>query len=189
MVDTKKERVVDYDVANALFSLDRDAGVLRWKRRSMAYFDSERSQNSWNAKWAGSVTGCVSNGGYLTTRVSINGRSYSFLVHRVIWLLIYGVWPDTIDHIDGVKLNNRPSNLRSVSQAEQTKSKATSRNNTSGVHGVRQTKSGRYEARGSNDMQIGTFSTLGAAVAARKEWEAKNGYAVNHGTDLPRRLS
>jgi hypothetical protein len=189
MVDDKKERVVDYDVANALFSLDHSTGVLRWKRRSMAYFSSERIQNSWNSQFAGAVVGCVSNGGYLTTKITLGGEAYSFLVHRVVWLLIYGVWPDTIDHIDGVKLNNRPSNLRSVSQTEQTKSKATSKNNTSGVHGVRVTKGGRYEARGSKDEQLGTFSTLRDAANARAEWEARNGYAVNHGTDLPRRLS
>jgi hypothetical protein len=35
------------------------------------------------------------------------------LAHRVIWAIVYGRWPrDQIDHINGVKDDNRLANLR-----------------------------------------------------------------------------
>ena len=38
-------------------------------------------------------------------------------VHRIIWFLINGYWPDfQLDHIDGVKTNNRIENLRPITQ-------------------------------------------------------------------------
>jgi hypothetical protein len=47
--------------------------------------------------------------GYLTLKI---GRK-SYLAHRVCWFLYYGVWPDGhLDHINGVKSDNRIVNLR-----------------------------------------------------------------------------
>ncbi|WP_371734360.1 HNH endonuclease signature motif containing protein [Aliiroseovarius sp. xm-a-151] len=42
-----------------------------------------------------------------------------FLVHRLIWLLVHHEEPPrVIDHINRIPFDNRPSNLRSVSHAE-----------------------------------------------------------------------
>ena len=54
--------------------------------------------------------------------VGMHGNGYSMvgrlLVHRVVWFLHKGYWPDTIDHINGVRTDNRIENLRDVSQAQ-----------------------------------------------------------------------
>lgn len=50
--------------------------------------------------------------GYYTGR--FNGRSYE--AHRVVYLLHYGEWPTVCDHIDTVRTNNNPENLRSVTK-------------------------------------------------------------------------
>lgn len=52
------------------------------------------------------------NSGYYC--VSIGDNRY--LAHRLIWLYVYGVLPDFIDHINRDKLDNRLTNLRSVSR-------------------------------------------------------------------------
>jgi hypothetical protein len=38
--------------------------------------------------------------------------------HRLAWFYIYGVWPKNIDHINGVKDDNRIANLRDVTPKE-----------------------------------------------------------------------
>lgn len=67
----------------------------------------------------GQKVGTKSPDGYF--RVGCNYKTY--LVHRVIYYLHYGVWPlGVVDHIDGNPSNNNPDNLRDLSQAENTRS-------------------------------------------------------------------
>lgn len=42
-----------------------------------------------------------------------------FLAHRVIWLMQTGEWPrGTIDHINGIRTDNRWANLRDITKAQ-----------------------------------------------------------------------
>jgi hypothetical protein len=68
----------------------------------------------------GLEAGTVQNNGYRS--VIIKGRD--FLAHRIIYYLHYGVWPGDfqVDHIDGDKLNNKPENLRLVTNKQNQKS-------------------------------------------------------------------
>lgn len=68
-------------------------------------------------------------------RIRLDGHLY--LSHRLAWLLHYGEWPsEVIDHIDGDPSNNRISNLRSATQAQNTWNSRRRSDNTSGVRGV-----------------------------------------------------
>lgn len=40
----------------------------------------------------------------------------AYEAHRVVYLLYYGEWPVVCDHIDTVRTNNDPRNLRSVTK-------------------------------------------------------------------------
>ena len=65
----------------------------------------------------GAEVGCTTGKGYLT--VNINKRRY--WVHRVIWAMHNGRWPEgklVIDHIDTDNTNNKIENLREFSHLE-----------------------------------------------------------------------
>lgn len=120
-------------------------------------------------------------GGYLKSR--INGRHV--YAHRAIWALVRGEWPPhEVDHINGVRDDNRLVNLRCVSHAENTRNRARSSNNTTGRTGVRlQKKTGRWEARIKVDgryIHLGTFQRIEDAVKAREKAEIRHGFHPNH---------
>lgn len=84
---------------------------------------------------AGSVVGCLRNDGYLST--CIGGEQHQ--LHRLIWLLVTGSFPDgPIDHLNGVRTDNRWHNLRSVSNSENQHNLGAARcdNKSSGLLGV-----------------------------------------------------
>lgn len=135
----------------------------------------------------GMFAGSTSSDGYV--RVKINCISYR--AHRVIWLVTYGEWPDgQIDHINGVKDDNRIENLRTVSVTGNQQNQHVRVDNTSGVTGVifdRGYWTAKIRANGKR-LHLGRFKTLEAAAAARKAAELLYGFHPNHGrTDSARR--
>jgi hypothetical protein len=112
---TTQERVIE------LFFYNQDTGVF-----------TRRAKVS-GAKGVGAVVGTSSNKGYLT--VNIDGKS--FKLHRIAWLYVYGSMPLLdIDHINGVRDDNRIANLREASRSDNSQNRATNKNNKSGFPGV-----------------------------------------------------
>ncbi|WP_446719173.1 HNH endonuclease signature motif containing protein [Halocynthiibacter sp. C4] len=107
--------------------------------------------------------------------------------HRVIWAMFYGRWPaKDIDHINGDRTDNRISNLRHVSRAENARNSSRSSANTSGRTGVYKVKkSGKWNARIRVDgrfINLGFFKEFEAACAARAVAESKYGFSARHGS-------
>lgn len=81
---------------------------------------------------AGAEAGCARKDGY--RRVRIAGRYY--YAHRIAWLLANGEMPEFIDHISGDPSDNRLSNLRVASRAQNQQNQTAKRNSASGLKGV-----------------------------------------------------
>lgn len=121
--------------------------------------------------------------GYL--RVTVSGER--FLAHRVAWFYVTGSWPDGfIDHINGVRNDNRFKNLRVASRFENQSNMKRMSRNSSGVKGVSWAAShnmwlARIHSRGVN-YHLGRFREFQDAVeAVRKGRLAHHGEFANHG--------
>lgn len=157
-------------------------GELFWKKRKQILFNSLRSCNSWNGKYAGKPAfTSMHSTGYLSG--SIFGKSY--LAHRVIWILFYGFDPDLIDHDNGIKSDNRLVNLKDVSPSDSVKNKPKPKNNTSGFIGVHWADhASKWAATikiNKKSNHLGYFENFDDAVSARKNAEQLNNFNPNHG--------
>lgn len=70
----------------------------------------------------GKVTGRRDARGYFTVKLEMT----KYQAHRLAWLYIKGVWPaDLIDHINGIKDDNRIVNLREATNHENQQNRRT----------------------------------------------------------------
>lgn len=94
-----RENLINQALVRDLLTYDPACGEFRWNR-------------AMRRASAGDLAGAVRGRGYLA--ISLLGLQ--FYAHRIAFLWMTGSWPEgVVDHIDGVKKNNRWLNLRDVS--------------------------------------------------------------------------
>ena len=147
LTQERLKEVLDYD---------QHTGTFTWKV-------AQRRKNK-----KGTV-GSDHNVGYLQIRVDYKG----YLSHRLAWLYCYGYFPHEIDHVNGNKKDNRIENLREVSHTCNLRNCKLSKNNKTGVTGVRivrNYKKIKYRTEitlHGTVMLIGEFYDFDEAVAHR----------------------
>lgn len=139
---------------------------------------------------AGEEAGCLDKrDGYY--RIGVFGKQY--LLHVLIWYMDKGVWPTgQLDNIDLDKSNNRPSNLRDVTQNVNQWNCVKRRHNISGFLGVScHRRSGKWQAsiaEYGKQRYLGLFnSPEEAAKAYLNAKEVRDADTkrtrINHGAD------
>lgn len=177
--------MIDPETIRKLLSYDPDTGLLTWTRRPLGMFTEGRNCNQWNTRYAGKPAfGCFQDD-YLHGAIF----SIKYRAHRIAWAIHHGEWPSgQIDHINGIKHDNRITNLRDVTNQENSRNSKKPKNNTSGCVGVCWNKSSsKWLARianGMNAVHLGSFEDINEAIAARKAAEKKIGFHKNHGREL-----
>lgn len=181
-----KRPLPDQALLLKLLRYEPETGKLYWLERSPALFrgakDSTASCNTWNARYSGKPALTINEQhGYRIG--AIFGKM--FFAHRIIWKMMTGEDPDEIDHINGVRSDNRWSNLRNVDTQSNRMNASMQGRNSSGVCGVAwqaRTRSWRawITARGKY-IHLGRFKVFEDAVRARKKAERKYGFHPNHG--------
>lgn len=149
-----------FDRVNALLSYDPEEGIFRHKV-------------SRGGEKAGSVAGTAANGYNLLFIDCFQCRS-----GRVAWLLMTGrPVPEgmVVDHINGDRHDDRWSNLRLATPAENARNRGFCRRNTSGKVGVRlimqQGKWGASIGFDGRVINLGRYDSLDEAIAARRAAE------------------
>jgi hypothetical protein len=147
--------VISANLARTVLSYDPDTGELRWlqKRGKIR---------------AGTVAGTINKYGY----VALGVFKMPCLAHRLAWLLTYDEWPEGhIDHINGVRHDNRIANLRVATQLVNTQNRhAANKGTRSGLIGASwKTKIQRWVAQirhGGKLHHLGYFESAESAHAA-----------------------
>lgn len=175
------------EILRAIIRYEHDTGLLFWLPRGPELFVEGRwgkqsAADRWNTRWAGKPAfRQVNVNGYLCGEIS--NRPHR--AHRVIWMMVHGVQPEDVDHIDGNRQNNRLQNLRAVTRQENLRNVRRKETNTSGVTGVSwDTARGKWFACLAVDgktISLGRYGTLEEAKSVRAAANARYGFHQNHG--------
>lgn len=139
--------------------------------RELLHYDPETGVFTNRVVRPRTVLGAVAGGhdsyGYIT--ISVDVRRY--LAHRLAWLYVYGEWPSkNLDHINGVRDDNRIANLREATQAQNLQNRAAASIGRSGVLGVGWDSSRKKWVASIKHQgkarHLGRFSTVEGAQAA-----------------------
>jgi len=122
--------MITHDRLRTILSYDMFTGLFHWKIHRPGCL-------------SGKVAGHKKTNGYL--RIGIDYKSYA--LHRLAWFYMTGRWPkEDIDHINGIRDDNRFGNLRCVSRGVNLENqKRAQSDNVLGVLGV-QKKGKRFSA-------------------------------------------
>ncbi len=144
------------DYLKSILDYDKDTGVFTWKNRCDV-------QQRINSRLVGTVAGSLRND-YLV--IAIFRKKYP--AHHLAWLYVYGEFPKLLlDHFDMNPKNNRISNLRLATRAQNGMNRLKQPNNTSGWKGVSRRRGRKWwEAKimvRGNSIHLGNFNCPTAA--------------------------
>jgi len=179
---TKAKALPSQEYLQECFHYEPTTGKLFWKDRPREHFNSSRGYKNFKLQFAGKEVTSKSRNGYVYP--CVDGRLV--YAHRVIWKMVHGECPEyQIDHINGIRDDNRLENLRVVSNQENQRNAKRRKDNTSKVVGV--SWHNRDEVWCANikvdgkQINLGNFTDKIDAIYARYYAEQDYGYHENHG--------
>ena len=156
----KKPPIIDAESARQVLDYNPDTGVFTWREGCHG-----------RAK-TGAVAGHVHKA---TKYLRVGVKGSLVLGHRLAWIMHYGVPPNgVIDHINGIKTDNRISNLRDVDVATNIQNRKTAPvSSKSGLLGAHYKPNlGYFSSKirdGRRVITLGYFKTAEEAHAAYLE--------------------
>ena len=154
-------------------------------RETFSYSDGQLFWRSPKGKQdAAKPVGYATRNGYLITGYSFKGKRHKYLLHRLIWIWHHGNDPDTIDHINRDRADNRIENLRDVSLSVNHMNRGDTHHVNELPRGVTLQKGGklkRYKAQrrvSGKQVCIGLYETVQEASVAYRAFSLGAGLPV-----------
>lgn len=166
----KYKNDITVEFIESILDYDPQSGIMIWKYRPKSMFQSLKSFMPWNKRYAGKEINCLDKDGYI--QISIYKKRY--FAHRVAWLLVYREWPNiSLDHINGIKSDNRIHNLRMATESQNAWNTRAPSNNKSGYKGVSFHALGNkwqaHISKNNTKIYLGLFNTPEEAYGAYKK--------------------
>lgn len=125
------------ELVRHLLRYDPETGKLFWRERTPDLFrdgkhSAEHTCAKWNSKNAGKEAFTTTSDGRKEGRIFRVG----FRAHRVIWAIVYGEWPEEVDHINHDATDNRLVNLRACTHAQNLYNQSSTKGSSSRFLGV-----------------------------------------------------
>ena len=102
-----------------------------------------------------------------------HGRFFGkrYYEHKLVWLYHYGYWPKELDHINGVRDDNRIENLREVTRQQNMFNRPSKKGSSSKYKGVCWNKNAKkwvacHQLKGEKTKHLGYFTCELAAAKA-----------------------
>lgn len=139
----ENEKLLTYEEVREMFDYDPEKGILIWKNCLSNLFN-------------GTVAGRLHPTGYVIIKI----KRKDYRSHRIIWFLMTGKWPENqIDHINGIRNDNRFCNLREATSSQNNAN--SSKRNSTGYRGVHKDgKKWRAQIRmNKKNIHLGLYDT------------------------------
>lgn len=158
----KRDAPLDVDRLNEVMSYNPETGLFHWKVSLR------------NRTLPGDLVGYINDSGY---RLCVIDQQ-KIRLHKAAWAIHYGEMPPGyIDHINGIRDDNRIINLRLATKSQNSQNTATRVDNKTGVKGVHfRFDTNKYSATittNKKTINLGCFDNLTDAKNARREAELK----------------
>lgn len=157
-----------------IFDYDPETGSIVHKERPKSFFKREADWKSWNTRRKGKSALVPTVHGYFVVPIGLN----QFPAHRVAFKLFHGIDPPPVlDHANGIRNDNRISNIRPSTQSQNMMNKGAQINSKTGVKGVSfepVTRRYKVNIRANGKLiHVGRFETIEQAGAAYEEASRK----------------
>jgi len=146
--------MITYNKLVDILDYNPDTGLFTWK-----YTRSSKAVK-------GKIAGTLSNG-----YISININKHIYRAHRLAWLYCFQEWPTNyIDHINGIRSDNRLDNLREATTVENSYNIKAHKDSSTGIKGIYFNKANNnYRAQiryNGKTLSLGSFKTPEEASVA-----------------------
>jgi hypothetical protein len=168
-ISNKDDKMLTQEIIKSIFIYNPETGIF-----------TNKTNRANNKVKANSIATYKSSHGYLL--ISLNYKSYH--AHRIAWLYITGESPKYIDHINGIKTDNRICNLRPATNQQNSFNSKIRNDNASGYKGVHFNKiNNNWRARACLN---GKFISLGSFLIKEDAAKAYNEFSNKHHKEFSR---